>query len=182
MQKLKDIFYDTNDLIVALIIIALAALLIRDRIGVILDYPSANAGGVVYEESGETAGEGGELTGEGETQGAPDGGADAGATETETPGEGGAPDGDAAAQPSGETGGKMPSPSAEPIQYSFYISYGETGAQIAKKLLDAGLINDVNEFYDALAEADAATRLQAGSFIITEGATLAEIVDILTGR
>jgi hypothetical protein len=169
MQKIKDIFYDTNDLIVAAIIIILAAGLIWNRIGVILDYPSASGGVSVNNEAENIAADddgaaadpdgGDAISNEGETAGGADTGGAAGST------------------PGGET-----TASAEPTRYSLYVAYGETGAQIAQKLLDSGLINNKDEFYDALSAANAATRLQAGTFIITEGATLAEIVDILTGR
>jgi hypothetical protein len=187
MQKIKDIFYDTNDLIVALIIILLAGMLIWDRIGVILDYPSVSGGsGYNLNESVVTGDEaaaeypsadGDAISGEGES-------ADAISGETETGGDaatGDAMTGDAAGNaPVGET--SPPTNSVEPTRYSLYIAYGETGKQIAQKLLDSGLIKSETEFYDAISAADAATRLQAGTFIITEGATLAEIVDILTGR
>jgi hypothetical protein len=185
MQKIKDIFYDTNDLIVAAIIIVLAAGLIWDRIGVILDYPSASGSGSVYNQNESVA------TGDDETSESPTASGDAISNEgvagdaasgdATTDGDAGTGDtgtGDATATaPGGEA-----TPSAEPTRYSLYIAYGETGAQIAKNLLDSGLIKSDTEFYDALSAANAATRLQAGTFIITEGATPAEIVDILTGR
>ncbi|MDR2770484.1 MAG: hypothetical protein LBB57_00440 [Clostridiales Family XIII bacterium] len=180
MQKIKDILYDTNDLLVALLIIALAALLIRDRIDVILDYPSVNASGAAYEENG------GPLAGE-EDAGAvltPDGDAEATSNGDAAAGDAGAETGGASAETGGAATDETPAATGadEPVQYSLYIAYGETAAQIAQKLLNAGMIKDVNDFYDALLAADAATRLQAGTFNITEGATLAEIVNILTGH
>lgn len=39
MKKLKDFFYDKNDIIIVLIILAVAALIIYTRIGAIMDYP-----------------------------------------------------------------------------------------------------------------------------------------------
>ena len=39
MKKLKDFFYNKNDILVVLIILAAAAFIIYTRIGVILDYP-----------------------------------------------------------------------------------------------------------------------------------------------
>ena len=39
MKKLKDFFYDKNDIIIVLIILAAAAFIIYTRIGVIIDYP-----------------------------------------------------------------------------------------------------------------------------------------------
>jgi hypothetical protein len=181
MQKIKDILYDTNDLIVALAIIVLAALLIWDRIGVILEYPGANAGAgdAVYQDDGGvlTGGNGEEENDADATTEGPEGADGGGAV---TP----ADDADADGGTRTETPVETPAETdpVEPTRYSLYIAYGETAKQIAQKLLDSGLVKDENEFYDALIEADAATRLQAGSFIITEGVTPAEIVDILTGR
>lgn len=40
MKKIKDFFHDSNDLLLALLIILVAAGVIVWRIGVILDYPS----------------------------------------------------------------------------------------------------------------------------------------------
>ena len=39
MNKLKDIFYDKNDILVALIILAIAAVIIFWRVDVIMAYP-----------------------------------------------------------------------------------------------------------------------------------------------
>lgn len=39
MNKIKDFFYDKNDIIIVLIILALAAFIIYSRIGIIMDYP-----------------------------------------------------------------------------------------------------------------------------------------------
>ncbi|MDR0569764.1 MAG: endolytic transglycosylase MltG, partial [Clostridiales Family XIII bacterium] len=65
--------------------------------------------------------------------------------------------------------------------FAVYINYGETAAQIAQKLLDGGIINDKNEFYDALIAAKAERKLLAGSFVIPRGSAPADIVRILTG-
>jgi hypothetical protein len=43
MKKLKDFFYDLNDIFVALIIVAVAALVIAANIDSILKYPSVIA-------------------------------------------------------------------------------------------------------------------------------------------
>ena len=40
MNKLKDFFYNKNDIIIVLIILAVAALIIYTRIGAIMDYPA----------------------------------------------------------------------------------------------------------------------------------------------
>ena len=39
MKKLKDFIYDKNDIVIALLILAVAALIISWRLGIILEYP-----------------------------------------------------------------------------------------------------------------------------------------------
>ena len=43
MRKIKDFFYDKNDIIIVLIILAAAAFIIYTRIGAIMDYPEVLA-------------------------------------------------------------------------------------------------------------------------------------------
>ncbi|MDR1136486.1 MAG: endolytic transglycosylase MltG [Clostridiales Family XIII bacterium] len=180
IKRLKDVLYDTNDIIVVLIIIILALFVISSRIEVIMEYPAGGDLGIIGsgEEEGtvigsEEAGTG--ADGENYTDPAliePDAGAAAGGAETNTA-EGTEP---------GQSAAGSSDSSGEVTQYSIYIEYGETASQIAQKLLDVGLIKDKDDFYDALLVADAATRLQAGNFIIPSNAKLDEIVKILTGR
>ena len=43
MKKIKDFFYDKNDIIIELLIVAAAAFLIYNRINAIMDYPAKYA-------------------------------------------------------------------------------------------------------------------------------------------
>lgn len=43
MKKLKDFFYNKNDIIIVLLIVAAAAFVIYDRIGAIMEYPETYA-------------------------------------------------------------------------------------------------------------------------------------------
>lgn len=40
MEKIRDFFYNKNDIVVAILILALAAILIYSRINAIMDYPA----------------------------------------------------------------------------------------------------------------------------------------------
>lgn len=40
MNRIKDFFYNRNDIIIVLIILVIAGCLIYNRIGVIMDYPA----------------------------------------------------------------------------------------------------------------------------------------------
>lgn len=57
MKKLKDFFYNKNDILVVLIILAAAAFIIYTRIGVILDYPEKLAKEAAATETTQTVAE-----------------------------------------------------------------------------------------------------------------------------
>lgn len=54
MNKIKDILYDKNDILVALLIVAIAALVIYTRIEVIMDYPQIQAAAAESSSQAET--------------------------------------------------------------------------------------------------------------------------------
>lgn len=90
MNKIKDIIYDKSDILIAILILALAAILILWRLGIILEYPREIIGtddpsNVLTEpeeqgESGES-GENGDATEQGETGDASEQGESGEATE-----------------------------------------------------------------------------------------------------
>lgn len=160
MNRLKDIIYDKNDILIALIIVLMAGLLIHNRIDVIMDYPSVLAAetsvGVTEEEPAPVDSENPPVT---ETP-----------TEIESP---------TPTEPENPVAGETV---GEPTisQVSIYIEYGATGSQIAQILIDSGLIESSEQFYSAVEAAGADTKLQAGSFKIPSNATPAEIISIIT--
>lgn len=158
MNRLKDIIYDKNDILIALIIVLLAGLLIHNRIEVIMDYPSVLAAETSIEVSEENP-----APIENENPPVTEG-----SSETEEPAETENP---VAEQTAGE-------PTVS--QVSIYIEYGATGSQIAQILIDSGLIESSSQFYSAVEAAGADTKLQAGSFKIPSNATPAEIIRIIT--
>ncbi|GAB1476786.1 hypothetical protein MASR2M70_16220 [Bacillota bacterium] len=165
MNRIKDFIYDKNDLLVALIIVAAAALLIMSRVEIIMAYPTSleaelyAAGDEIKPDiqqkpkppssddlGDETDAAAGNQTGEGTE-----------AAESDNP-------------PADENVGSI----------SIYIEYGATGSQIAQLLIDSGLIPNKEAFYDAVTAAGADTKLQAGNFKIPANATPAEIIRIIT--
>ena len=165
MKTLKDIFYDLNDILVALIIVAIATFVIVTNIDSILNYPTSIAEAIQVPEeqtptnyaenptddqqgSGENT-SGQETTGAGVDQNNPDD------------------------QDKGTRNGKVE-------QYSVYINPGSTGAQIADTLISVGLFKERQEFYNAVTAAGADGKLRAGNFIIPSDATPAEVIDIIT--
>ncbi len=173
MKKLKDIFYDLNDIMVALIIVAVAALTIVSNIDSILNYPATIAAEIQLPEeevptnyadnppvkepsSGDTTNDD-----EGTTTGA------------------GIDDNQDAAG-GGTSGNEGTGTTGEVVDYSVYINYGDTGDKIADILIGVGLFQDRQQFQSAVAAAGAEGKLQAGNFIIPSDATPAEVISIIT--
>ncbi len=168
MKKLKDIFYDLNDIFVALIIVAVAALVIAANIDSILKYPSVIAEEIQLPEE-ETPTHYAEnppiVDQSGDTPAI-----DQGTTTGSAVGEGNTTGGGVSGDPG----------TGEVVNYSVYINYGQTGDEIAEILIGVGLFKDKQEFYNAVAAAGAEGKLQAGNFIIPSDSTPAEVISILT--
>jgi hypothetical protein len=171
MNKIKDFIYDKNDLLIALLIVAVAAYIILAKIDVIMAYPqtliaegSAGSGNIMVTPPDTSVKPPKTLEGDGrETE------ADPG--QTEVPPDTGDDNPPTSSQTTGE-------PTIS--QVSIYIEYGATGSEIAQLLIDSGLIDSKQVFYDAVTAAGADTRLQAGNFKIPSNANPAEIIKIIT--
>lgn len=159
LDKLKDIFYNKNDILLALIILMIAGFIISGRVDAIMNYPQALAA----EQDITTSGQEPEV--QPDTTNATDS-AIAGDGETDSTSE-------SALQPEDNN-------PPEVVNLSVYIANGTTEATVAKLLLEAGLIQEKNEFLNALTVAGKIGKVQAGNFIIPSDATLEQIVDILT--
>ncbi len=171
MKKIKDIFYDLNDVLVALVIVVIAAFVIISHIDTILAYPSDIHEEFQAEEENipTNYAENPPITDPDNdiTTVDPQGTTEAGMNQ-QNPGDG-----------SG-TSGNEGAGSPELTNYSVYIEYGATGEKIADILVGIGLFESRQGFYNAVAAAGAEGKLQAGTFIIPSDATPAEVVSILT--
>lgn len=208
MEKLKDFFYDKNDIVVALIIIAAAALIILGRINAIMDYPQVMAAQIEkqQEQSSQPSGEAGQPENSGGSQ-TGDGGWENGGQDANAPA--GGQNGDAAppADPSKpSTGQNQPasgqsepssgqaSGSAKPpastgpnthapvsgATVSVVIPSGSSGEKIGQILVDCGLISQKGDFISAASSSGADKKLKAGTFKIPAGSTMEQILAILT--
>ena len=181
MKKIKDIFYDLNDILVALVIVAIAAFVIMNNIDTILAYPSSISEEIQSSEDNAPTNyaENPPLDGPG-SDSAPDqqGITGAGIDQQNSDGEG-SPDQQGSGDGEGVTGSEG-TESGKPVNYSIYIEYGSTGEKIADHLIGVGLFESRQEFYDAVAAAGAEGKLQAGNFVIPSDSTPAEVVSILT--
>ncbi len=183
MNKIKDFIYDKNDLLIALLIVMAATFIIMSRIDVIITYPSTlaaeidNSGPVIPIEPDDGSGED-PVDDEDPADNDPDGEEDPADNEG-TSGDPQPPSDTDDPEPdngSGGTSGQTPGGSEVAIN----IPPGSNGSDIAQLLVNAGLIDRREVFYDAVSAAGAETRLQAGTFRIPANATPAEIVRIIT--
>lgn len=184
MKKLKDIFYNKNDILVALLIVAIAALVISNRIDSILSYPSSLEAQAAISASnqppsppvqyvGKEDSEDGDTNAEGNGQEGTGTSGEAIGTDVppQNPGTTNPPAGE---QPSN------PPDSTQPVNHSVYIAPGSTAAQIADVLISVKLFETRQAFFDAVSAASADTKLKAGTFTIPSTATPDQVVTILT--
>lgn len=187
MKKIKDIFYDMNDFLVALIIIAVAALVITTNINSILNYPSSIAAEIqvpeektptnyaenppITEPGSDDASDQGTTTSAGIADQNTTGGGVSGSSGT---------NGGTSGSTGANVGGSGAGGSEKPAEYSVYINPGSTEDKIADILVGVGLFNSRQEFNSAVAAAGAAGKLRAGNFIIPSDSTPAEVISILT--
>ena len=165
MKTLKDIFYDLNDVLVALIIVVIAAFVIVTNIDSILNYPTSIAEEIQTPEEQTPTNYAENPTDD--QQGSGENTQDQGTT------------GSGIDQPGSDDQGTTPD-NGEVVNYSVYINTGSTGEQIADLLIKVGLFKDRQEFYTAVTAAGADGKLRAGNFIIPSDSTPAEVVSIIT--
>ena len=190
VKKIKDIVYDINDVIIVMVILACAVLLIINRIEIIMAYPHGDDSSILLAEEEKT------KTNSGRDQpdttdsdyisdNANDASSDDNDDADSEQGEGSSDSDSYGPHENGEQQGSnmQPAPPTAEQEYPYpiYVAFGETAAQIAQKLLDAGIINDKNDFYDAIIAAGAERKLLAGSFTIPRNSSPDDVVRILTG-
>jgi len=91
---------------------------------------------------------------------------------------------DGGSQQPGETAGgpgvrAAPAPIPQPLTRTFVVEDGDAAPRIAAKLRGAGLIADEDAFVRRVANRGLDTHLKAGTFIISTGASLDEVIDSL---
>ena len=153
MNKLKDFFYNKNDILIALIILAVAAFVILWRVDAILSYPEtlvANAGTQVDNQLPPDVSNDEALTGSGIT------------TDPDTTT-------DSAVQP----------PQQEVEICGIYVNYGESLDVVAQNCVAAGLIGSTEEFMTVVNQLDAAQKIQAGQHHIPSNVTPEQLVEYL---
>lgn len=141
---------------VAFGIILVAAVLILTRVHAIMSYPDQ----AIAEETGTSGEETAADTGEEQA-------ADSG-TEAETGGDEGSATEESDSQDTGIA-----------QDTTIYIQSGQSSYSIAQDLMDAGLITSADAFVGTIQAMGVENQLQAGTFTIPAGSSMAEIIDIL---
>jgi len=168
MNWIKDLLYDKNDILVALLILCIAAFVILTRVNAIMEFPErmiafqGSGGGSVHTSLPEGPGAGLSAPGNHEEQ-------QYGQDGDEVPDEG---SGD-------ETTG--PSDGGPPEAHSLYIASGQSMTTIAGNLVSLGLFESEQDFIATLEAHNASARVQAGTFIIPVDSTKDEVINIITG-
>lgn len=174
LEKLKDIFYDKNDIILALIIVVAAGFFITHQVDAIMSYPELMTQELQAQQEEEIPS--GQETGDGETGAKPGTDVD-NPDEAETPPETQTPETQAPETQTPSSGG---SEFKTAVDRTVEIPSGSHSASIASILSNAGVIPSKEAFLDAVTAANAETRLKAGTFKIPAGSTLDDVVRILT--
>ena len=152
MNKLKDIFYDKNDILVALIILAIAAVIIFWRVDVIMAYPETLVAETLKNDTDDTSANNPSVV---TTDGAIDGNASGGAIDSASGGE------------------------DEVKICAIYINYGESLDVVAQNCVAAGLVGSTEEFISTVNAMGAGSSIQSGQHHIHSNVTPEELVQYL---
>jgi len=184
---MRNFFYSKGDVLLAILIILVASVVIYVRIGVIMDYSaSGESAGSLFpiedlfggkdKDSADGAGNGddgaasdtsGDGGGDGDGYG---GGESSGVSDSSGSGDGNDPLRDA-----GYTGPALDG------SVQIFVVAGDTADVIADKLYRAGVIGDTGDFLYEVMERGAGSDFKIGTFTIPGGASVPEVIDIMTG-
>jgi len=181
---MRDFFYNKGDVLIAILIIAVAVVVIYFRIGVVMGDPNPgerlkNLVSPIIEY----------ITGDrerGNTEGADVQASEDPVTETPEQAEPPATEDTTPVQEPAEV--ETPAPTENPpeelpgsaAEIKLTINAGDAASTIADKLLQAGAIDDKQAFLEEVNAQGAASRLKQGTFTIPEGSSIKDIIAILT--
>ena len=163
MGKMKDLIYDTSDILVAIIIVLIASIIIAFSIGRIMDYPAKLAEQQSQENQnfGLAVPLGEEEEASGETE--PPATEEESATTSEP----------ATTAPESEF-------YAVPPTVTVVINSGESMPVIAQKMVDYGFFKSTQQFTTTVMNLQAESSIKAGTFIIPSDSTPEQVVKILS--
>jgi len=182
MNKIKDLIYDKNDILVAMLILCIAGVIIFARVNSIMGFPermiafqgpgSGTVNSIVDDEPG-----GDIQTAENVTPPPIRNENNTGISNGEISDENGdtdsQPDANGAADSNGED---------TPVVHSLHIASGQSMTAIANNLVSLGLFENTQAFIATLEAHNAAARVQAGNFTIPSDSTHDDVIRIITSR
>jgi cytoskeletal protein RodZ len=157
---MKNFLYNKSDILVATAIIVVALLIIWSRVDVIMDtdnYKPSTKSTTTSEEKGTD-----ENVSASDTPADPD-------TPTEQ-----------ATEPMTEAPSTETTTPASTQSTAFVVTAGSSSGKVAEDLKAQGFISTTQEFIDMLKAKQVETKVKAGNFTIPVGATVEQIVEILT--
>lgn len=160
MGRLKDILYDKSDILVALVILIIAGAIIWNRIDAIMAYSSVEEDAI---KSGKAASSQTKNTKDASKKTSTDNKNKPNDNESDSKKE----DSNDKATVKGET-------------VRIDIENDDASDTIARKLVDAGLVDSADQFIKAVKKQDAETKLRSGRFDIEKGSSPEKIVTLLT--
>jgi hypothetical protein len=173
MKKIKDLIYNFNDIFIAILILALAVAIVAWRVDDIMAYPEY----VASKEQQQTASQGNVDFSDVDLSEQP--------TENINPN----PEDVSSEEPPVDTGndqqgqqGQQQGQQQQPPvgDTKITIPSGSSGSKIADILAKAGVVPTAQDFLNEVKNQGVETKLKAGTFTIPGGATVEEIVKILT--
>lgn len=202
IDKIKDFIYNISDLIVALLIVAVAAYIISWKVEDIMGYPEQVIAQTKTEDPMDNAWTNPDTetssdlespdvdnSDADDTDNDPDtneesnsgsdidnSGSDIDNSDSDIDNSNEADETDIESDPVDD----QPSQPANKIQID--IPSGSPGVKIASLLQEEGLIDSTSEFINRLEERKLDSKLRAGNFKIPENASLDEVINILTGQ
>ena len=188
LEKLKDIFYDKNDFIVALVLVIIGGFIISNQVDAIMSYPEQLAEQLQQEqleqEQLQQEQEGSAAKPEGDEEIADPSGEGQGeiqSPETQDPPV--VSDPEPVTPPVQEPEPQTPTTSTEfktAVDRTVEIPSGAYSQKIAQILSDAGVVPSQEAFLKTVNDAGLETKLKAGTFKIPAGSTLDDVVKIVT--
>ena len=182
---MRDFFYNKGDVLIAILIIAVAIVVIYFRVGVVMGDPNPgerlknlfspiieyitgdrNADGA---ESGDDAQGDTEQAAETPAQTEPEAGSDS--SQGQSP---------AVEEPPVQEETPPVQPPGNAAEIKITINAGDAASTIADKLLEVGAISDKQAFLNEVDAQGAASRLKQGTFTIPAGSSISDIIAILT--
>lgn len=181
LEKIKDWFYDTSDLLAAIVIIIAAVFIIWGRIESIMSFPDSYDAQAALKSDSEAVIHINEPSDSNDSDNADSGSDISSADSAASNGnqEQNQPD---SIPPSEEENkaGAADTPPAAAASVKITIPSGAAGEKIAQILKDNGLVSDTSVFLTALKNSGKESKLRSGTYNIPSGSTPDQIILILT--